>query len=138
MPMTIYKMFANTAGDSQASSDVQLDGTIRAMLMSARFDGCDGLNDGGQAECSFLSTNSFAANDVRGSLMMLQSTSGMLTSGMLQTAMNIDISSLEIPVNAGERIHLHTALFGGATAIEVHVYLYVLDRGVARTAARRR
>lgn len=138
MPMTIYKLYAAVATDDAASLDIQMDGTIKSMLMTARWQGVDAINEGGMAEMSFLSTNTFSANDARGSLMLIQSISGLLTSGMLQTAVNQSLSSLEIPVAAGERIHLHIVNNGTITTVEVHGYLFVEDKGIQRVPGRRR
>lgn len=138
MPMTVYKLFATATGDSAASLDIQLDGEIMAIHMSCAPAGVDALNDGVEAEVSFLSSNSLSNNDTRGSLMIIQSALGMLTQGGNNSAVNANISSLEIPVSAGERIHLHILLSGGATSGSVHAYLFVRDKGVPRIPGRRR
>jgi len=136
--MTIYKLYGSVTGDSVASLDIQLDGEIMAIHMTQRVTGVDALEDGAEAELSFLSTNSFANNDVRGSLMTIQGSLGVLTQGGNNTGINAQVSSLEIPVSAGERIHLHINLRGGASAANTHAYLYVRDKGVARIPGRRR
>jgi hypothetical protein len=138
MAMTIYKLYANASGDSVASLDVQLDGEIMALHMSAQAIGVNAADEGVTAELSFLSTNTFNANDVRGSLMIVSVVSGMLTSGMGKMADNSQISSLEIPLNAGERIHLHVLDIGTLTGRSCQAYLYVRDKGVSRTPGRRR
>ncbi len=138
MPMTIYKLHASTAGDSVANLDIQIDGTITALYMTGSVGGADGLNDGFQAEVSFLSTNTFSTNDARGSLMTIQSKLSLLTSGQANTAVNANISTLDIPVAAGERVHLHVEDIGTPTARGVHAYLYVLDKGTPRIPGRRR
>ncbi len=138
MPMTIYKLYASEAGDSVANLDVQLDGIITAILMTCEARGVDSINEGIRAEVSFLSINTFITTDTRGSLMIIQSISGLLTSGMLNTATNMNVSGLEVPVAAGERIHLHIADVGTLSARAAHAYLYITDKGIARPAARRR
>ncbi len=136
--MTIYKLHTTSSGDSVASLDIQLDGIIQAIHMTMRLTGVNGLNEGQEAEISFLSTSTFGVNDVRGSLMIIQSQTGFLTSGMANVATNSQVSSLEIPVNAGERIHMHTNDVGAPGGRSVHGYLYVADKGILRQAGRRR
>lgn len=138
MPMTIYKLHASTAGDSVASLDIQLDGEIESIHMAMFAADCDALNDAALAEMSFLSTNSFTSNDVRGSLMIVQSGIGFLTQGGGNMAQNANISSLQIPVAAGERIHLHISLIGGCSSAATHGYMYVRDKGTPRIPGRRR
>ncbi len=138
MPMTIYKLYGAASTDSVASLDIQLDGVITSMLMTGMCAGVNALDEGMQAEISFLSSNTFGSNDVRGSLMTMQIRSGMLTSGMGNMCDNINISSVNIPVNAGERIHLHIRDAGTLTGRVVHAYLYVEDKGVSRLSSRRR
>ncbi len=138
MPMTIYKLSSAAAGDSVASLDIQLDGVIRSIHMSLNPAAVDLIDDGADAELSFLSSNTFTNSDVRGSLMIIQSSMGLLTQGGSQTAVNAQISALEIPVNAGERIHLHLQHSGGTASARCHAYLFVEDKGVGRMAGRRR
>lgn len=140
MPMTIYKLHFSAAAtaDSLASLDIQLDGEINAIHMTGKCAGADGLNDGFNAEVSFLSSNSFTSNDTRGSLMIIQSELGFLTTGGHNGSVNAQVSSLFIPVSAGERIHLHMQLNGAPTGVNVHCFLYVQDKGIARASSRRR
>lgn len=138
MPMTIYKLFASTSGDSVASLDIQLDGEIQAIHMSGEAVAADALDDGYKAELSFLSTNTFSNNDVRGSLMTIQAKLGLLTQGGGNVATNAQISSLGIPVAAGERVHLHISFAGGISAAAVFAYMYIQDKGTPRIPGRRR
>ncbi len=138
MPMTIYKLYAATAGDSVASIDIQLDGEIKSILMTGEASGVDAVNEGFTAEVSFLSSNGFTTNDTRGSLMTIQSRMGLSTNGGLQTAVNMGVSNLDVPVNAGERVHLHITDLGTITVRNVHAYLYVQDKGTQRIPSRRR
>ncbi len=137
MPMTIYKLFGSVSQDSSATIDVQLDGEIQSILMTTDCSGADALNDGMRAELSFLSTNSFGTNDTRGSLMMIHNRMGILTQGGGNMDNNFSVSGLEVPVNAGERLHLHISHQGGATGT-CHAYVYIRDKGVTRTPPRRR
>lgn len=138
MPMTIYKLRANGNGDSLASLDIQIDGIITAIFMTGKGSGMDALNDGWMAEVSFLSSSTFTVNDVRGSLMTIQSEIGFLTTGGCNTGVNANISSMEVPVSAGERIHMHILHLGTISSATVHCYLYVLDKGTPRIPGRRR
>lgn len=138
MPMTIYKLFASAAGASAASLDIQMDGEIKAMHMSIQPNTMDALDDGAESEVSFLSTASWSSNDTRGSLMIVQSKLGMLTTGGGNVAINASLSSLSIPVAAGERVHLHVAVAGGTVSCPSHAYLYVEDKGLPRVPGRRR
>lgn len=138
MPMTIYKLYGFADGDSIASLDIQMDGDITAVHMSTSPVGFDALDDAVSAECSFLSSNSFGNSDTRGSIMIIQSRLGMLTQGGCNSAVNAQISSMEVPVAAGERIHLHIALGGGTVSAGTHAYLYVRDKGTPRIPGRRR
>lgn len=138
MPMTIYKLYGGSSGDDAASLDIQIDGEIEAILMSADVAGADALNDGVIAEVSFLSTNGFGSNDVRGSLMTVQCRQNFLTSGGGNMATNMAVGGISIPVAAGERVHLHILDRGSPTSRSVHAYLYVRDKGTARVLTRRR
>lgn len=138
MPMTIYKLYGTAATDDCASLDIQIDGIITAIHMTALAMGVNAADEGLYAECSFLSTNTFSANDARGSLMIIEVVSGMLTSGMGMMAANASIASLEIPVAAGERIHMHISDIGTLSSRNAHAFLYVLDKGTPRIPGRRR
>lgn len=138
MPMTIYKLYGAAAGDSIASLDIQLDGEIQAIHMTMSVNGADALNDGAESELSFLSSNTFANSDARGSLMIVQSAMGFLTQGGGNVAVNAQISSLQIPVSAGERVHLHINLAGGASSAPTQAYMFVSDKGTPRIPGRRR
>lgn len=138
MAMTVYKLYAGAVGDSAASLDIQLDGEIEAIMMGVEASGVQAADEGVAAEVSFMSTSSFTVNDTRGSLMMLQYRVGLLTSGMAPAGSHMAVGNLEIPVGQGERIHLHVTDFGTVTARRAWAYIYVRDRGIARTPTRRR
>ncbi len=138
MAMTIYKLYGTGDGESISSVDVQMDGIIQSLMMTGYCTGADALNDGFFAELSFLSSNSKTSSDTRGSLMIIQSLFGLLTSGGFNSGVNMGVSSLEIPVAAGERVHLHISQLGGITAAFVHAFMYVRDKGTVRAAGRRR
>ena len=136
--MSVYKLYFNIVADldSVASLDIQNDGYITGLSWFMTPVGCDALNDGVAAEVSFMSTNTFNVSDVRGSIDMVGSVINFLTSGGGNMAVVKNMENLKVPVNAGERIHLHGNITGGGTAA-THVYLYVED-GVEDTKPRRR
>lgn len=138
MGMTIYKLYSSAAGNSVASLDIQLDGIITAIFMTGRVTGVDATDEGFEAEVSFLSTSTLTSNDARGSLMIIQSMLSLVTSGGMNSGINAGLASLEVPVAAGERIHLHISDSGSVTGRTVHAFLYVQDKGIPRVSARRR
>ncbi len=134
-----YKLFANTAGDSVATIDIQDDGFIEGIWFDMVGAGMDALSDTAVAEIGFGSTNTFSSNDVRSSIAMMRINQNFLTSGGGVGGKIGTMNFLKgIPVSAGERVHLHTAVSSGVT-IDVQIYLYVVTtRGVVRRATRRR
>jgi len=136
-----YKMFGSTGSntDSVATVDIQDDGFIEALYVDLSAGGMDGLSDQCEAEISFGSSNTFSTNDARASIITVRQVQNFLTSGggALGKAAFVSFSR-GIPVNAGERIHMHVQMSTGVT-ITVHAYLYVATtRGVTRRAVRRR
>ena len=138
--MSVYKLYgsapANAITNALASLDIRVDGTITAVYMNISPNGMDALNDAVNCECSFGSTNSFTTNDVLGSLMMLSIIQQFLTSGGGVSGSQASMGNLNIPVFAGERVHVHTQTSSGVTA-DCTCYLYV-DDGVELKAQRRR
>ena len=123
----VYKMFNATAvgGDAVASYDVQEDGDICSILLDISVTGADALNDGVRSELSFSSVSGFLSNDTRASLIGAAAYQGFLTSGGGQVGKNtfITFAPFGIPVAAGERLYLHTAVTGTITlAVSVWVY----------------
>ncbi len=109
----IYKLFA--AAGSTVSVDVRIDDTIVAVLMS---------NAGTQpSELSFGSTATINTND---------STAAIAT---VLNGVDISVSGLNIPVNAGERIYLHNV--AGAGALDAACMIYTAGKD-NRAAVRRR
>ncbi len=138
--MSVYKIYGTsvsaTVSNSLATLDIQVDGLIVALLTDINPNGMDALNDEVLMELSFLSSNTFTINDSRGSLIVASLGQNFLTSGGGVGGGNASIGGLSIPVNAGERIHLHTSSSSGVTA-GCTGYLYVND-GVDLKPARRR
>jgi len=136
--MSIYKLFGSATGGSESSVanlDIQFDGVITAMhaCMFADFD-VDG--ESATAEASFLSTSTIANNDARGSLLTIQGSNAQAAAGTAVVAINSGVSGVNIPVTAGERVHLHFENTAGVTG-QAHFYFYV-DDGAATGLRRRR
>jgi len=134
--LSIYKLrnlFAASA-DSGVSLDVQFDGTMTGYWWSIYAD-LDADGENYQVECSFLSSNTLAVNDARGSISTVQQFAAG-TPGFIDSTVNAGLSMLNIPVTAGERVHLHAILFG-TTNVLAAIYLYVDDRINPRIRRRR-
>lgn len=133
--MSVYKLYGAGSGGTEnsiASLDVQFDGTIVAIHGSMQMD----LDADGEAvnyEVSFLSSNTVAVNDSRGSLMIMNGITSAATGlGSRQSS----VSGLSIPVAAGERIHMHVTSTAGVGST-AHFYLYVNDDAPAALRRRR-
>lgn len=140
MSDVVYKLFVetNTSADSAAQLDIQNDGFIEGVLMDVSCAAMDALSDSCSAEVSFMSTNTFGTNDVRGSIMILRTIQNFLTSGGgAQGKSQFVALQKGIPVFAGERIHLHVTMSAGLT-INVQVFLYTRSLATRRTDRRRR
>lgn len=123
--MSIYKLFGNGTGgpqDSVSSLDVQFDGVITS-IFGTMFADLDTDLDQIIAEASFLSSNTTSVNDSRGSLLILMAAASV-TFGVV--AVNQGVGPTEIPVSAGERIHLHINAATGVTST-VQFFMYVVD-----------
>ena len=138
--MSVYKLYGAAplaaTSNSIATLDIQNEGIITAMFMFVDPDGMDALNNSIVCEVSFLSVNTILTNDTRGSLMLFGLTQQFLTSGGGVGGGGKGMSNLNIPVSAGERIHMHTITGGGVTG-DCTTYLYV-DDGVDSKRPRRR
>jgi len=135
--MSIYKMFGDVTGGVQndaASVDVQANGDIVA-IHGTIYGDLDADQESLVGEVSFLSTNTFTTNDARGSLFIIGGQYNFTTSGGSNSGMNSGVGGLLIPVNQGERIHMHISATSGVTG-DFFVYLYVND--TVSTAQRRR
>ena len=138
--MRVYKLYANlSTADDIAALDFQSDGFIKGYSFVVDPNGMDALNDSVKIELSFMSVNSFSANDTRGSIGMASVAQQFLTSGGGMVVSVHAIMGLDIPVSGGERVHVHCSLGGGATG-DVNVYIYVEDgtNGTTKPARRRR
>lgn len=139
MATQVYKLYASgtsgTTQDSAANINVRASGSIKALTLEIWGEGMDATDDSAQAEVSFLATNTFTTNDTRGSIAMLDSSTGFVTSGMANTVKHLALSGLDILVNEGERIYVHTKADAGVTP-KVTAYLYIEER-VSTRATRR-
>lgn len=85
-------------------------------------------------ELSFLSTNQINVNDSRGSLMEISVAGAMLsTEGGHGLASTLFMGGLDIPLNAGERLHIHS--FSSAANL-VGILTFLLHTQVVNTARR--
>jgi len=133
--MSVYKLGvlqSQAVGDDVASLDVQFDGHITAIDWSMDAD-IDAADETTNAEVSFLSVNTIGANDARGSISACKAAISLVTAESGLTSVNKTISGLRIPVNQGERIHLHTT----GSIVGIEVYLYVEDSSDPRLRRRR-
>jgi len=142
--MSTVKMFVSATGttDAEATADIQADGTIEAIAL-----GVDVTNnatpadgDGGSAELSFMSSNSFGINDVRGSLCTASArfvgaaaADGLM--GVASTPLCI-LTPIKVPVSAGERLHLHLRPVNNT--VVATCYIMINDGFDSRARLRRR
>lgn len=125
--MSIYKLFSTTDGDGAASLDVIENGVITGVYFSG-YAALSADGDSFEAEVSFASTSGFSTNDTKSSLAKVATEVELVTSGQPQNGINIMVAPLEIPVQQGERLYLHTATPVGAAAIRISAYVYCKDR----------
>lgn len=126
--MSIYKLFGAGSGGTEndlASLDIQFTGIIYAVSGVLVAD-ADADLDTVQAEISFLSVNTISTNDARGSIFTLEFFSTLITSGHQRLPAVLALGGLEIPVTAGERVHMHVAATA-STNSRFTAYMYVRD-----------
>jgi len=129
----------NQFTNSVASIDVPADGEIIAITGHVSASGMDALDDKAYAELSFLSTHQIEINDARGSIIEVLIRQAFLTTGGGNSSENISLTfpaGYGIPVNGGERIHLHT--FGDSGVIPKGTFVIYLAESGGRRAKRRR
>ena len=129
----------SVATNDVASIDIPSNGEIIAVMGYVTVSGFDALDDKGYAELSFLSTNQIAVNDARGSILEVTVRQSFLTSGGGNGSQMVTMtfpSGYGIPVNGGERIHLHTQGSTGNTPTAA--FMIYLSEGGSRRAPRRR
>jgi len=137
--MSVYKLRGAATGgteDGIAALDIQFDGEIVAILGAMDGD-LDADAETIACEVSFLSGNTTAINDTRGSLFMMRIRNAETSAvGNMPVAVNNAVSSLRIPVSAGERIFMHVIATAGVVSTS-NVYIYVND-GTPADLRRRR
>lgn len=136
----IQKMFASVAvtADDIAAVDVPQDAMIESILFVVTTEGADALDDGARVELSFGSSNTFNVNDSRLSIAEVEVNQSFLTTGGGPTNNHVWMGMINIPVFAGERIHLHADVNGGtSTRVRVFIY-YSIGRGAPRRRSVRR
>lgn len=137
--MSIYKLRAAGTGGTQndvASLDVQFDGIIQGLFGSLIAD-LDADLEYCQVEASFLSTNTIGSNDSRGSLIIISTQIQAVTAAsVVPGSVNGGIGGLEVPISAGERLHLHIDASAGVTSV-AQLYIYTRDSGDPRLRRRR-
>lgn len=136
----LVSVAAAGVGDSTVAVDVPNDGFIESMFVNMRGNGMDALGDSYGVELSFASSNTFNSNDSRITMIQVGEEFNVLTSGASASGIVASLIGIDIPVNAGERLHVHTAVAGGTTNINGVIFLYYSTRGArpARRTTRRR
>ena len=125
------------SSDSVVSIDMPEDGEIIA-ISGTISDDTMVIAERVRIEISFLSTSQFNSNDARGAIFMMSLGSITTTGGSSAHANHaVSFGGDGIPINAGERIHMHASITGSPAA-EAEVLLYIKLKGGARRSTRRR
>jgi len=134
--LSVYKLRGNftVSVDSLANLDIQFDGELVGFWWSVMAD-LDADLEQFNIETSFLSSNTSANNDARGSICQIAGRASG-TPGFVISRADAGLSGLRIPVIAGERIHMH-GILQGTGAVDATNYLYVNDRADPRLRRRR-
>lgn len=139
----IVRVAANASGGAQndlASVDMIQDGKIMAVAAHLTPKNPGSSDESLRAELSFLSTNQIQSNDARGSICKIEEEIVFATGVGRQSFGRSLFFEFPggIPVNAGERIHLHSSGSTGADAeITFDMYVDFVGSG-SRGASRRR
>lgn len=125
MAVISAKMYgaSTTTADAVASMDVAEDGVIEGALFNQIVIG-DASGEGGSWELSFASVSAFTTNDTRASLATVGAICNAIGGGHGNTYVPMDI-----PVSAGERLYLHTAVSGTPTGNNLRATVYLRQRG---------
>lgn len=128
----------STTSNDVASIDMPQDGEIRGVLSHVRGSGI-ATGDRATAEISFLSTNQIGVNDARGSITEISQQTGDITTSGQADASNSFYQAFDpgIPVQGGERLHMHTSASTGVTPTGTFM-LYITVGGTRRRSTRRR
>lgn len=136
----VIGMYGAITGDTQdalAMIDIPQDGFIIGIDwdLHASLDAAETVN----AELSFIATNQFTTNDVRGRLSSISCQADVVTAvGVVSTGLQKWLGSFDISVAGGERLFLHTLATTGVTgAIRCNLFIDFTG-GTTRRSARRR
>src|SRR3990167_4701817 len=131
----VQKIYANStaSADAVASVDIQEDTVIEGLQMDLYQQGLTVQDEGSRWEVSFASTSGFSANDTRASIAGISNHLGVVTTGGAPQNAHLFVPC-NIPVQAGERLYVHTSVVGTITVNTLQAWLYL--RG-GNTPARR-
>lgn len=107
--MKVYKLYgAFTAStDALAQVDIQRKGKIKAILLN--LNDVDLAAGSVAAEVSFASTAQVTTNDTTGPIASIF----VAPTANASEAENVSVGSLDIPVDAGDRLYLHSVVVAG-------------------------
>lgn len=133
------QMYAATASDSAANIDVPADGEIVGVLLEVTAQTLDADGDAAGGEVSFGSSSQFTTNDARNALATCNIRGSNVSANvgvMSSQRVYVEFGGDGVPVSAGERIHLHTRVAGGASSPVVRAILYFKFAGTLRVRRR--
>lgn len=140
--VTVIRVFSSGTGatDSAANVDMPEDGDIVGVHGLLTGKGMDADGDQAMSELSFLSTSQYTTNDARGSIMKMRlqnsvATVASITQNALSEYMNLGPDGL--PINAGERLHLHRSADTGVTADATFDIYFRVRKSIRRSRRRR-
>lgn len=127
--MTVYKLYASSTAslDGAAALDIRKSGVITAIEMDFAIQGANALDEGAAWELSMSSSNGLTSNDTLSSIASVSGYQEFLTTGGGMVGNQMTLSGLAIPVNAGERLFIHTVVAGTVTANLCRAYVHVDD-----------
>lgn len=140
MALEIIGMFGGIVGgaqDSIAQIDIPQDGVIRGIDWDMHAD-LNAALESSMCELSFIATNQFVVNDVRGRISSVSASATVLTAvGLATVFIQKWVGPFELMVSGGERLFLHV-LSSVAVVGQVRLNLH-FDGGatVTRRSARR-
>jgi hypothetical protein len=139
MATQIIGMYAAGTGGTEnaaATIDVPEDGFITGIDWDCTAD-MDADGEAFACELSFIATSQLIQNDVRGRISSVGTTMSLTTSGVSNPPLQKYVS-MNTPVFAGERIHLHLVTTSGMTSTaRCNVHLDVSMTRLSRRFARR-
>ena len=138
--MQAYRMFssATSSGDANATMDVRADGVIRHMTLMGDLTSDSLTNEGIVWEVSFGATRVPTTNDVLQTIGTLPLHTFGTTSGPSYANEAVHMSDIDVPVQAGERIFVHTLATGSPSIANLYVYLWIEEKGGSQRPSVRR